>query len=80
MKSYATPILLIAAVLTLALLLGATTRTGSSRAEAHLRPPSSPASGAHDRIINRHTTRAACRHLYGDDPRELGGCLAAATR
>ena len=90
MKTYATPILLVAAALTLALLLAATTRTGSSHADAPLRPtvflsPERPAPGpaaaARGRVINRHRTRAACHYLYGrdsDSHGELGACLAGA--
>jgi len=90
MKTYATPILLIAAALTLALLLSAATRTSSSSAKAPARPTSAltavppmsgPAAGARGRVINRHRTRAACEYLYGrdsDSHGELGACLAGA--
>src|SRR5262249_49441657 len=95
MKTYATPILLVAAVLSLALLLAATTRTSSGRAQAPVRPTatrgtphlakalvnpaSSPAAGAHDRVVGRtYVTRAACYRLFGHDSDshgELGACL-----
>jgi hypothetical protein len=81
MKTIATPILLVAAALTLALLLALTTRTGSGRADAPVRPTSSPAAGAHNRVVNRYRTRAACHQLFGHDSDshgELGQCLAGA--
>jgi hypothetical protein len=90
MKTYATPILLVAAALTLALLLSATTRTSSSHANAPVRPTfyipperpaPDPAAAAGVRVTQRHMTRAACHYLYGrdsDSHGELGACLAGA--
>jgi len=88
MKTYATPIVLIAAMLTLAVLVAATARTDSGRAQSPARPTStritttvSPASGAHDRVTHRPMTRSACHHLFArdsDSHGELGACLASA--
>jgi hypothetical protein len=90
MKTYATPILLIAAALSLALLLSAATRTSSSHANAPARPTStritapttsSAAAVAAMRPVRVYRTRAACHELYGKDSDshgELGACLAAA--
>jgi hypothetical protein len=89
MKTYVTPVLLIALLLSLAVVIGATAGTDASRAQSPARPTStritttmpSPAAGAHLRVVHRPVTRAACRHLFAHDSDshgELGSCLASA--
>ncbi len=83
MKTIATPILLLATALVVAVLLAATSGKDSAAAQAGPPSPSSPAASAHERVLRRRPTmtRVMCHQLFGrdaDSHGELGQCLASA--